>query len=134
MQIIDTDLTECFNSMSKVEKHIKSAIKQLPLMVGKTIGGIMAAIGFPGAIFILVRRPHHTSEILAFCLAGILGIIMFVLCSKSLRRIPQNNGIPVTSKEKARESAAAWLILLVFAAIFILVTQLSQERKAGNIL
>lgn len=104
--------------MPKMKKYFKLQIKQLPFMLGKTVGAIMAAIGFPAAIFILARRPNKTSEILTYFLVGILGIIIFIVCDKLLKRISSNNN----AEQFSKENKLAWMIFAALAAIFILVT------------
>lgn len=111
--------------MSKIFKHIKSEINHLPFIIGKVIGGFMAAVGFPGAIAVSARQHVPQKQVLLFCFVGILGILIFILCSKLLNRMPENNGITLTSAEKTLESKIAWIILLVLAAVFMVIIYLT---------
>ena len=66
--------------MDKLSSQVKSEIKQLPFMIGKVLGGIMAVIGFTAAVVIITRRADHAfGEILPSALFGCLGILIFVL-------------------------------------------------------
>jgi len=109
--------------MGKIEKQIKSEIKQLPFLLGKLIGGVMAVIGFPGVI-IVTRKPNATfSDILPYSLLGIIGICIFLISSKLFaKRLNESTHSTPTAKEKRQTSIISWMILLIFTAIFILIT------------
>lgn len=87
-------------------------------MLGKTAGAIMAAVGFPATIFILIRKHNQTLEIPYYFCVGILGVIIFILCDKLLKRIHTNKD----AEQKSKENKLAWVIFAALAVIFILVT------------
>lgn len=107
--------------MGTVTKQFKSEIKQLPFILGKLIGGIMAVIGFPGIVIIITRKPDPSwAGILPFLLAGISGIGIFVLSSQMLgRRMRENAEATPAPKDQKRTSMISWSILLALAAIFL---------------
>jgi uncharacterized membrane protein YhaH (DUF805 family) len=109
--------------MGEIEEQIKSEIKQLPFMLGKLIGGIMAVIGFPG-IIIVTRKSNATfSDILPYFLLGIIGVCIFLISSKLFaKRLNESTHSTPTSKEKRQTSIMSWVIFLIFIAIFILIT------------
>lgn len=116
--------------MPKIKEFIKPGLRRLPLMLGKTAGGLMAAVGLPGAVYILAGRPAQKIDNASpfyFFLIGISGTAAFVLCSRALVRIAKKSAGP-SPKERARESKIAWLILLALAAAFIAAAYIITGR------
>ena len=109
--------------VEKIEKQIKSEIKQLPYTFGKLAGGILAVIGFPGMV-IVSRGPNtKVADTLPYLLLGITGICIFWISSKLLDK-PQNASahLPLTPKEKRQTSMLSWVLFLIFIAILISIT------------
>jgi len=110
--------------VEKIKKQIKSEIKQLPMMIVKLIGGIMAVIGFAGAVVIITRRPQPSfTDIFLYALAGLSGIVMFYISSKVLeKQVDKADDSNPARKDKTRTSMISWTVLLILAAVFILIT------------
>ncbi len=116
--------------MGKIIRQTVSEIKQLPLLLGKLLGGIMAAIGFPGAILVAARRANPTlPDILPYIVAGVAGIVIFTASSRALaKRFGNYGNEPLSMKEKKRISFMAWIILLLLATVFLLCTYFMTRR------
>lgn len=109
--------------MGEISSQVKSEIKQLPYMIGKALGGIVAVIGFTMAVVIITRRTAPSfPDILPSALSGCLGIIIFVFSSRLLtRRLAENPPENAASGNRTRTSMLSWAILLLLAGIFLLV-------------
>lgn len=112
--------------MGKIPCQVKSEIRQLPFMIGKVVGGILAVIGFTAAVVTVTRRADPSfADILPSALVGFLGIIIFVLSSMLLTRRfaedPAGNPVP---DDRTRSGMLPWAILLLLAALFIFFTYL----------
>lgn len=94
------------------------------MIIGKVAGGILAAIGIPGAIFIISRTPGQTQEALTFCIVGVIGILIFIFCNLRRKRTHENNIQPTPAAKKTKESLIAWAVLLALAGVFIFITYL----------
>ncbi|MDF1590789.1 MAG: hypothetical protein P1P89_04670 [Desulfobacterales bacterium] len=105
-------------------EQFKSDVRKLPLIIGKVAGGILAAIGIPGAIFIISRTPGRTQGALTFSIAGVIGIAIFIACAAGLKRTHENNTQPTTATKKTKESLIVWAILAALAGVFIFITYL----------
>jgi hypothetical protein len=112
--------------MGDISAQVKSELKQLPFMLGKVLGGIMAVIGFTAAVVIATRRADPTfADILPSALSGCLGIGIFVLSSRLLaRRLAENPSETPVPGDRARTSMLSWAILLLLAAGFVVLTYL----------
>jgi len=119
------DLTEA--GMGIIKESMKQEIKQLPFMLGKLLGAVMAIIGIPAVIWIATRNPGASwREIFPYALQGIFGILIFyassVLARHRLRVLPPS----VRSQaEKNRVSIIAWkiffgLIGLAFLSLYLM--------------
>lgn len=110
--------------MGKIIRQTGSEIKQLPLLLCKLLGGIMAATGLPGAVYMMTRRANPSlQDILPYLLAGAAGTVIFVASSRALARRVDGNGFQtLPAKDKNRISVISWLILLILAAVFLLFT------------
>jgi len=104
--------------------QVKSEIKQLPFMIGKAIGGMMAVIGFTAAVVVITRSASPSfAGILPSALLGCLGVVIFVLSSRLLtRRLAEIPGEKSVPDDRTRTSMLPWAILLLLAAIFLIVT------------
>jgi zinc transporter ZupT len=112
--------------MGNISGQIRSEIKQLPFMIGKALGGIMAVIGFTAAVVIITRRAAPAfADILPSALFGCLGILVFVFSSRLLtRRLAENPAEHPVPENRSRASMLSWAILLLLAAIFLVATYL----------
>lgn len=102
----------------------KSEIKQLPLLLVKLFGGIMASIGFPAVVVLATRRANPSLvDIVPYFVLGVLGVVIFAVSSRALaKRTSGNIGQTLASKDKMRMSIITWAILLMLVAIFLLYT------------
>ena len=110
--------------MGDISGQVKSEIRQLPFMIGKALGGIMAVIGFTAAVVIATRRAAPSfADILPSAMSGCLGIFIFVLSSRLLtRRLAENPAEISVSEIRTRTNMLSWGILLLLAVIFLLIT------------
>ena len=110
--------------MGNISRQFRSEMKQLPFMLGKLLGGIMALIGFTAAVVIVTRKADHSlADLLPSALSGVLGIVIFVLSSRLMtRRLSANPADAVKPDDRTRTSVLSWVILLLLAAIFLLCT------------
>ena len=104
--------------------RFKSDIRKLPLLIGKVTGGLLAAVGIPGAIFINTGKSGRTQGALTFCIVGIIGIAIFIACAARLKRAPESGTQATIATRKTKESLIAWTVLLVLAGVFIFITYL----------
>jgi hypothetical protein len=107
--------------MAKIQKQLRSEFRRLPLVLGKLFGATLAVIGFPAMV--IVSRPPGASagELFAYGFAGVVGLLVFVLCGRSLKRARKQNDAPApTRAEQAKTSLLAWIVLVGLAAAAIL--------------
>ena len=112
--------------MLGLKNQVKTEIRQLPFMIGKLIGGAMAIIGFPGAIYLITRESSQPLlYILSFCLMGVFGIGIFLLSEKAYKSyMNENIDIAQTSKEKKQVSVVVWVLFLIIIITFLLITMI----------
>jgi zinc transporter ZupT len=110
--------------MGKKICQTESEIKQLPLLLIRVLGGIMAAIGLPAVIFIVTRKANTSlPDILPYILTGGAGILIFAASSRALsKNLCDKEYKNPAPKDKNRESVTAWSVLVILAAIFLLFT------------
>lgn len=103
--------------------NIRSEARQLPLILGKLIGGILAVIGFGGAVYISTRPPKPTAfSIISYGAVGIIGIAVFAICSRIMSsRFGANARYEAGKKGPSGLRILPWVILVVLAVIFIVV-------------
>ena len=66
-----------------MKNSVRSEARQLPLMLGKLAGGILAVIGFGGLVYISTRPPEPTAlSVASYAVAGIVEIAVFVVCAR----------------------------------------------------
>ncbi len=106
-----------------MKDEIKSEVRQLPFMLGKVAGGLMAVIGLGGTVIALTRQQHSSSSgLMVYVLTGVIGLVLFILSSRLMaRHLGKADGKEVTTKRKAKTSALSWTILVVIAALFIAI-------------
>lgn len=101
---------------------MRSELRQLPFMLGKVTGGLMAVIGFGASVYMYTHRPAMTTgAILPYLLAGIGGLIIFRISSwLSATRTKDSEGLHPAESEKRKTSTLPWIILLTLAAAFVI--------------
>jgi hypothetical protein len=105
-----------------MKEQLRSEARQLPFTLTKLVGGLMAVIGFGGAVVVLTRRPDPSSSgVLAWVLAGVIGLVLFLAASRCLARRKEADGQEPTGKDRVKTSALSWTILLILAALFIAI-------------
>jgi hypothetical protein len=112
--------------MGDLSSQFRSELKQLPFMIGKTLGGILAVIGFTAAVVQSTRRADASfTDILPSAFLGCMGILIFVLSSRLLAtRLAENAAENPVPGKQPRTSMLSWAILLLLAALFLLWTYL----------
>lgn len=112
--------------IGKIASQVKSELKQLPFMLGKLLGGIMAVVGFTAAVVIITKKAGQSlADILPFALLGGSGIIIFVLSSRLLaKRLSENPAETLIFDDRTRMSMLPWIILLLIVAVFLFCTYL----------
>lgn len=105
-----------------MKEQLRSEARQLPWMLAKLVGGLMAVIGLGGAVVVLTRRPDPSwGGLLAWVLAGVVGLALFLAASRCLARRKGTDGPELTGKGRAKTSVLSWTILLILAALFIAI-------------
>jgi len=109
--------------------QVKAELKQLPLMLGKLLGGIVAIAGFTTAVVIGTGKPGSTfTNILPFVLMGWAGTGIFALVSKLLdKHLARHGADTPESCGSQRESMMSWGLLLLFVLIFLMCTYLMTK-------
>jgi len=89
-------------------------------MLGKLLGGVAAALGSTMAVFIMTRSTNTSSwnVILPLLVAG-SGIAVFLLSNRRLAGYASIAAEETPPAVKKRMSAVSWLLLLLFAGIFV---------------
>lgn len=111
--------------VGRIAGQVRSELKQLPLMLGKLLGGGAAALGSLAAVLDLTRRTDAgAGNIVPPLLFAAAGVAAFVLCDRALAR----RAAPVTQKDRpadhGRMNLLAWGLLLLLAAVFLAAVEL----------
>lgn len=101
--------------MGKIFDQTIAEIKHLPLMLGKLIGGLAAAIGFTTAVIKTRSSGWSIKDILLYLLIGSAGCIIFTLSARSLKRRLSTQAIDSVPFM----NVLSWALLLLFAGIFL---------------
>lgn len=106
-----------------MKDEIRSEARLIPYMLGKVAGGLLAVIGFGGTVVVLTRQQHPSSgSLMPYVLAGIVGLVVFLLSSRLMARHSGKAGGPeLTAKKRVKASALSWIVFLVIAALFIAI-------------
>lgn len=105
--------------MGKLAKQTKAEFKQLPLMLGKVLGGFAAVIGFMMAVMLLTRRPDSfLGDVRPSLLVGSTGMVIFVFCGRALTRRIAPAEVSQSS-HWSRASLLPWALLLLFVLLFL---------------
>jgi len=103
-----------------MKERLRYEARQVPWILLKLAGGLMAVIGFGGAVVVLTRRPDASGGgVPAWVLAGVIGLIFFLAASRCLARRREVDSPEPTGKERIKTSTLSWTILLILAALFI---------------
>lgn len=106
--------------MGTLKQQVGKDFKKLPLILGKLLGGIAAALGFTTAIWIMSRNPERSADAILFpLLLGGAGIVMFILTDRSLSRRSISTAAKDEASDKARMNRLTWTLFLLFAGIFL---------------
>ena len=115
--------------MGRISRQFKSELTQLPCMLGKLLGGILAVVGFTAAVVLITRKAGQSlADILPYALLGGSGIIIFVLSSRLLAaRLSENPAETLIPDDRTRTSMLSWAILLLLVAVSLLCTYLMSR-------
>ena len=110
--------------MSDILNQAKSEIKQLPLMLGKLLGGILLVVGFAGLVLLWTGKsgPLLSSQVPYF-FSALLGFLLFYLCSRTMaRRMKESSLKTVPARDVLRVNIVTWSLLLLLVIVFLLIT------------
>ena len=112
--------------MGKITSQAKLELKQLPYMLGKLFGSIVAIVGFTLAVVAATRKTDSAFvDILPSLFLGVAGIVIFVFVSKKLvKRLSENKIEAFTPDDSTRISMLSWGILLLLVLALLLCTYL----------
>jgi len=115
--------------MGDICRRTRSELRLLPFMLGKLVGGAMAAVGAGAAMAMLGNRPGTTpSDALPYAAAAVAGLILFAVSSRMLaRRAGTEEPASGTTTHSRRMSVISWTVLLLLAAGFLLVALLATR-------
>jgi uncharacterized membrane protein len=108
----------------KIVNQAKSELKQLPYMLGKLLGSIVAIVGFTMAVLTITKNPDYLFKDLLFSLSiGGGGIFIFLVSSNLLnKRLTENKAQNLIPDDSMRTSMFSWGLLLLLVAIILLCT------------
>lgn len=106
----------------QVVKKAMAELKQLPLILGKLLGGVAAVVGCTMAVLTVTRHSDSapTKSLLPLLIAA-AGVVVFVLSGRVLSRrlsVPPGELKPA---DRLRMDMLAWVLLLAFVGIFLVV-------------
>jgi hypothetical protein len=109
--------------MSDLLNQAKSEIRQLPYMLGKLVGGILAVVGVTGLVLIWTGKsgPLLSSQ-LPYFFSAFLGLALFLFSSMVMARSMKSSLQTVTARNEQRVSIIAWSLLLLLLMVFLLIT------------
>jgi hypothetical protein len=119
--------------MGKLSRQTKSEFKQLPLLLAKFLGGVLTVAGLSAAVFLATRSPGPAggSEV-SFVLLGVSGLVVFILSSRALATRKADAAFQgLDARDRVRLSVLSWMLLLVFAALFLAVVLLVTRSAAS---
>jgi hypothetical protein len=107
------------DDMGDFSRQTRTELRQLPLMLGKLLGGLAAVIGFGMASWVATHGKD--GDVWPPLLAGVAGLAVFVVSARRLAKRAAAAGAPPPLPGKIKRSnLLAWLLLLLFAAVFLL--------------
>ncbi|MRR56081.1 MAG: hypothetical protein EG822_16530 [Deltaproteobacteria bacterium] len=112
--------------MSDILNRTKSEIKQLPWMLGKLAGGIMAVVGVAGLVLIWTGKTGSLlSSLVPYVFSAVLGFLLFLYCSRAMTRSKTGSTLPVMPvHNQVRTNIIAWSLLLLIVLVFLVITYL----------
>jgi len=112
--------------MSDIWNRTKSEIKQLPWILGKLAGGILAVIGVAGMVLIWTGKSGPLLSSLApYVFSTVLGFLLFLFGSRAMARSKAGSSLPVMPVAKqVWANIFAWSLLLLFVLVFLVITYL----------
>lgn len=112
--------------MGDLFQRTKAELRLLPFMLGKLVGGAMAALGAGAAVTMLGNRPGTApSDAVPFAAAAVTGIVIFAISSRMLAcRTGRAATADTRPAHSRRMSVISWTVMLLLAAGFLLVTYL----------
>jgi hypothetical protein len=97
-------------------------LKQLPLTLGKLLGGIAAVVGCTMAVLTATRHSDSApTESLLPLLIAAAGVVVFVLSGRALSRRPTAPPGELKPADRLRMNMLAWVLLLAFAGTFLAI-------------
>jgi hypothetical protein len=111
--------------MGPIKNQFKSEIKQLPFILGKVAGGVLAVIGFAGMSILVTHSspPPSWRELWPLAALGVVGVIVFSLSSIKLKKqLGKSPETDLNRQGKKQVSLLSWTIFLIFIIIFISIT------------
>lgn len=106
--------------MGNLIGQAKAELRQLPLMLGKLIGGITAVLGFGMAVWIETRSSGASTGGAWFPLfAGLAGIVVFLVSDRKITRLSPAERAKPQPAQTVRNNLITWGLLLVFVVLFI---------------
>ncbi len=107
--------------MGKISRQAKSEFRQLPLILAKFLGGMMAVVGLSAAVFLATRPPVPAGGIqVLFVLLGVSGIVVFILSSRALAKRKADAAYEgLDARDSVRLSVLSWMLFLVVVALFL---------------
>ena len=112
--------------MSDILNRTKSEIKQLPWMLSKLAGGILAVVGVAGLVLIWTGKTGSLlSSLVPYVFSAVLGFMLFLLCSRAMTRSKTGSSLPVMPvPNQVRTNIIAWSLLLLFVLVSLVITYL----------
>lgn len=106
----------------QVVKKAMAELKQLPLILGKLLGGVAAVVGCTMAVLTVTRHSGSApTDSLPPLLIAAAGLVVFVLSGRALSRHPSTLPGELKPADRLRMDMLAWVLLLAFAGIFLAV-------------
>ncbi|MDD2319125.1 MAG: hypothetical protein PHO83_03635 [Geobacteraceae bacterium] len=108
--------------MGEIFRQTKREIRQLPFMLGKLVGGVLVIVGVTALVLIGSRRSNLLLWDLApYFFAALIGIMLFLFCSRALARcLKENSAHTVSTRDSLRMNIVAWSLLLLLVVVFLL--------------
>ena len=106
----------------RVNDGIRSEVRQLPLMLGKLIGCILAVVGFGGLVYVSTRPPKPAVlSIIVYAIAGIAGIAVFIVCVRIMSSRADSEVLKAARRKTPGSKVLPWIILLALAVVFVII-------------
>ena len=109
--------------MNDLLNQTRSEVRQLPFMLGKVLGGILAVVGVAGLVLIWTGKSGPLLTSLApYFISALLGILLFLFSSWAMARYVKSSLQTVPARNVLRMSIVAWSLLLLLVTVFLLIT------------